>query len=215
MTAVLSLTADPASARAVPDTCPPNCDRIPAAAWVSPTALPLATPYGWPDLAPLAVPVRPARWKFEEICATSPHTGDPREYAVGARASVANPPGQWQLAVQVVHWRGETWRGGQLADDAVAVATMALRSCQLGALWASPSVTTAESGRLAAVISVAGPAPTVVRQYLVSQPASSTVVELAMWALSPPAVEWPIIADSQVFDALTAPLCDAYIASCG
>lgn len=204
-----------APAQAQPRLCPPYCDTIPAAAWPAPGLVPLAAVYRWPDLAPLAVPVRPARWKYEEVCNALPRPADPREYAVGARAAVGNGPGQWQLAVQVVHWRGEAWRGGQLADEAVSLATEVLRSCQLGAPWASPSVTTAAPGRLAAVISVGGPQPSVVRQYLVSQPRSGTVVELAMWASSPPAVEFPVIGDQQVFDMLTAPLCDAYIGSCG
>ncbi len=35
-----------------------------------------------------------------------------------------------------------------------------------------------------------------------------------MWAASPPAENWPVIPDAQVLDALVAPLCAAYIASC-
>jgi hypothetical protein len=54
----------------------------------------------------------------------------------------------------------------------------------------------------------------IVHQYLVSHPQSGSAVELAMWASSPPAENWPVIPDAQVFDALVAPLCAAYIGSC-
>lgn len=38
-------------AAADPDTCPPNCDRIPDAAWIAPWAIPLNARYTWPRLA--------------------------------------------------------------------------------------------------------------------------------------------------------------------
>jgi hypothetical protein len=63
---------------------------------------------------------------------------DPRGYAIGERAAVANSAGQWQLQAQIVHWRGETWRGGQLAQNVFAAAAAALRGCQLGNPDASP-----------------------------------------------------------------------------
>jgi hypothetical protein len=204
----------PTSTGAYPDTCPPNCDRIPATAWVDPTAIPLYPTYKWPDLNAVSVTASPPRFRFEEWCATPPVPGDPRSYAVAAKAAVVNPPGQWQLQVQMLHWRGETWRGGQNADAVLQSAATALRLCQLTAPGTSPSLTTDQPGRLAAVISVAGPTSTVVHEYLISHPQSSTVVELAMWASSPPAVPWPTVADQQLFDALSAPLCTAYIDSC-
>jgi hypothetical protein len=198
---------------ASPDTCPPNCDRIPAAAWIDPTAIPLYPTYKWPNLAAVSVTASPPRFRFEEWCATPAVPGDPRDYAVGSKALVTNPPGQWQLQVQVLHWRGETWRGGQNADTVLQSAATALRFCQLTAPGTSPSLTTEETGRLAAVISVAGPTSTVVHEYLISHPQSSTVVELTMWAASP-AVPWPLVGDRQVLDALVGPLCVAYIDSC-
>jgi hypothetical protein len=204
----------PALAPAYPDTCPPNCDRIPATAWIDPTAIPLYSAYKWPGLATVSATASQPRFRFEEWCATPPVPGDPRDYAVASKAAVANPPGQWQLQVQVLHWRGETWRGGQNADAVLQSAAAALRFCQLTAPGTSPSLTTEEPGRLAAVISVAGPTSTVVHEYLVSHPQSSTVVELTMWASAPPAVAWPTVADHQVLDALVAPLCVAYIDSC-
>ena len=201
-------------AGAYPDTCPPNCDRIPATAWINPAAIPLAAKYAWPNLAGLAVFLQRPRFRFEELCASPPTPSDPRNFSVAAKATVANPPGEWQLQAQVLHWRGDAWYGGQLADDVVRSAAAALRACQVTAPQTSPSVTTDEPGRLAAVISVAGAAPTILHEYLVSHPQSSSVVELAMWASSPPAENWPVIPDATVLDALVAPLCAAYIASC-
>ena len=200
----------PAQAHASPATCPPACDRIPDSAWIDPTVIPLFSTYSWPRLSGLAVTASRPRFRFEELCATPPMRGDPRDYAVAAKAAVVNPPGQWQLQVQVVHWRGETWRGGQNADATVASAAIAMRYCQ--APLVSPSLTTQSPGKLAAVISGPG---AVAHQYLVSHPRSGTVVELAMWASSPPLVGWPAIGDEQILDALIAPLCTAYIGSCG
>lgn len=197
--------------RAYPDTCPPNCDRIPSTAWIDPAAIPLAAKYAWPNLAGLAAFLQRPRFRFEELCAGPPTPSDPRDFSVAAKATVAKPPGEWQLQAQVLHWRGDTWYGGQLADGVVRSATAALRACTA----TSPSVTTDEPGRLAAVIRVAGAAPTILHQYLVSHPQSSSVVELAMWASSPPAENWPVIPDATVLAALVAPLCAAYIASCG
>jgi hypothetical protein len=77
---------------------------------------------------------------------------------------------------------------------------------------ASPSLTTAGEEDLAAVISVAG--RLVAHQYLLAQPTSSTVVELALWSTLPLQVPWPAVADMQVLDAMAAPLCAAYLGSC-
>jgi hypothetical protein len=213
MTAALCLFTQ-ADAGADPPVCPPNCDRIPGAAWINPMAIPLSARYDWPDLASVAVPQQRPRFYFEELCATPPIANDPRTWAVAARATVSHPPGQWQLAVQVIHWRGEAWYGGQLAEDVVRTAKATLRVCQATAPQVSPSLMTDEPGNLAAVISVAGAAPVVVHQYVISHPQSGSVVELAMWATSPPAESWPLVPDAQVFDVLLAPLCNAYIASC-
>jgi hypothetical protein len=51
-------------------------------------------------------------------------------------------------------------------------------------------------------------------EYLLAHPASSTVVEVAMWSTVPPQADWPPVADVQVFDAMAAPLCNAYLGSC-
>jgi hypothetical protein len=51
-------------------------------------------------------------------------------------------------------------------------------------------------------------------EYLLAHPASSTIVELAMWSSLPPQVDWPSVADAQVLDAMAGPLCGAYIRSC-
>jgi hypothetical protein len=50
--------------------------------------------------------------------------------------------------------------------------------------------------------------------YLVAHPQSSTISELTLWASDPPLLPWPIISDSQVLDAMTSPVCAAYIGSC-
>ena len=50
--------------------------------------------------------------------------------------------------------------------------------------------------------------------YLISDLRNSTVVELAMWSTTPPAVDWPAINDEQLFAAMVASLCTAYVNSC-
>ena len=207
-------------AHAAPEYCPPVCDRIPDSAWIDPSAIPLSSTYSWPQLSAVTVTATDHRYRFEELCAIPSARPDPRDYAVAARALVTNPPGQWQLQVQVIHWRGEPWQTGQTADAAVASAAKALRNCQQTAPHFSPSVTVDEPGRLAAVISGSSPAPDVVAQdvlheYLVSHPQSGTLVELAMWAQTPPLVNWPAVNDAHLLDTLVAPLCTAYIGSCG
>lgn len=188
------------------------CDRIPGSAWIEASDIPLYREYRWPGLAGVAVTAAAPRFRFEEDCATPPLPGDARTFAVAARAVVPQPEGQWQLQVQVMHWRGETWRGGQLAGSAVRTAAGALRACQLSAPQSSPSITTDVPGRLAAVVSLGG--TRVLHQYLLADPRNSTIVELAMWSATPPRVPWPTIPDSQVLDAMAAPLCSAYIGSC-
>ena len=125
-------------------------------------------------LGDLAVPVVAPRFRFEELCASPPVADDPRAYAVAARAVAGQPDGQWQVQAQIVHWRGETWRGGQLAGAAFDAAVAALRACQVTAPQFSPSITTAEPNRMAAVIS----GPVVARQFLLVDPRSSTISEL-------------------------------------
>ena len=200
------------TAGAVPGVCPPICDAIPDSAWIAPTALPLYPVYHWPGLAGLAVTAHAPRFTFEEVCSTPPTPGDARDYAVAAEATVTNPPGHWQLRAQILHWRGDTAQGGPTALRLLEMARAQLRDCQVTAPLASPSITTVDPQRLAAVISVAG--QRVVHQYLLADPASSTVVGLAMWSTVPPLLPWPAVADAQVFDAMAAPLCEAYLGSC-
>jgi hypothetical protein len=200
--------APPAAAE--PDLCPPNCDRIPDAAWIAPWAMPLNARYTWPRLAGVAVTAPAPRFRFEELCGTPPVAADPRAYAVAERATVVNPDGQWQLQATVVHWRGETWRGGQLADDVFHTAVASLRSCQRTNPMASPSLTVDEPDRVAAVIS----GPVILHEFLVASPANSTVTELALWATAPPLIAWPMGGDETVLEELGAPLCTAYIGSC-
>lgn len=201
-------------AHAVPMDCPPNCDRIPNSAWIASTDLPLYATYRWPGLAGVAVTATNPRFRFEEACASPPVPDDPRSFAVAARATVVQPEGQWQLAAQVLHWRGETWRGGQLASAVFDRAVAALRSCQLTSPLTSPSLTTDTGERMAGVVSGVLPGQAVLHQYLLVNPSNSTVVEVAMWATTPPRVDWPAVPDAQILDAMNAPLCTAYIDSC-
>ena len=201
-------------AQAVPTDCPPNCDRIPNSAWIDATAIPLYSTYHWPGLAGVSVTVNNPHFRFEEACATPPVPDDPRQFAVAARAVVAQPEGQWQLQVQALHWRGETWRGGQLAAAVFDKAVASLRGCQLTSPLTSPSLTTDSPNRMAAVVSGVLPGQQILREYLILDPRNSSLVEMAMWATSPPRVEWPPVPDAEVLDALAAPLCRAYIDSC-
>jgi hypothetical protein len=199
-------------ASAAPGVCPPICDASPDPAWIASTALPLDSVYHWPGLAGLAVRATAPRFTFEEICASPPQIGDPRDYAVAARATVVNPPGQWPLRVQIIHWRGPTAQFGPTATKTLELARIRLRNCQATAPLASPSITSSDPFRLAAVISV--PGQRVVHEYLLAHSSSSTIVEVAMWSTLPPLVPWPAVPDAQIFGAMATPLCDAYLGSC-
>ena len=106
----------PGGAQAVPGFCPPICDAIPDSAWIEPGSLPLVA-----DL-PVACPGRGRRHRDQRRGSSSSRgasapasSTDPRRYAVAARAAVPNPDGQWNLQVQVIHWRGDTVTGGKAA----------------------------------------------------------------------------------------------------
>ena len=201
-------------AHAEPQACPPVCDQIPDSAWIQRRAVPLDSVYGWPAPAALATQVTGVapgpRFRFQELCATPPVPRDPRDSAVVARATVVHPDGQWQLQAQILHWRGDTASGGAIAASVFTDAVAAVRSCQQRAPLQSPSITSDETNRMAAVIS----GPVVMHTYLVAHPASSTISELTLWSSGPPQVPWPAMADDPVLNAMTAPLCEAYIASC-
>ena len=201
-------------AYALPMDCPPNCDRIPNSGWIDPTAIPLYSTYRWPGLAGVAVTATNPRFRFEEACNSPPVPDDPRAFAVAGRATVPQPEGQWQLQVQVMHWRGDTWTGGQLASAVFDKAVAALRGCQLTSPLTSPSLTTDTTNRMAAVVSGVLPGQAVLHEYLLVNPYNSTLVEVAMWATTPPRVDWPSVLDAQVLDAMNTPLCTAYIDSC-
>jgi hypothetical protein len=201
------------AAHADPETCPPVCDQIPDTAWIASSGIPLNSTYRWPSLAGVAVPMTGTatpRFRFEEVCATPVFPQDTRNSAVASRATVVNPQGQWQLQDEVLHWRGDTARGGQNASSVFDVAAAALRGCQLGAAAESPSLTVDEPNRLAAVIS----GPVIMHTYLVAEPENSSISELTLWSAEPPQVPWPVISDAQVLDALKSPVCAAYIGSC-
>jgi hypothetical protein len=199
-------------AHAVPGECPPICDAIPDSAWIAPTSIPLYPVYRWPGLAGLAVTAPSPRFGFEALCGSPPVANDPRAYAVAARSVVLHQQGQWNLLVQVIHWRGDTATGGPTALATLETARSRLRDWQSTAAAASPSITTDDPRRIAAVISAAG--QQVMHEYVLAHSGSSTIVELAMWSSLPPQVAWPAVADAQVLDAMAAPLCSAYLGSC-
>jgi hypothetical protein len=210
--ATCGLVFAPSAARAVPGECPPICDAIPDSAWIAPTSIPLYPVYQWPGLAGLAVTTPSPRFGFEAMCASPLVASDPRAYAVAARSVVLHEAGQWNLLVQVIHWRGDTATGGPTAVSVLEAARSRLRDCQSTSTTTSPSLTTDDQLRIAAVISDAG--HQVMHEYLLVHPGSSTVVELAMWSSLPVQVDWPPVADAQVLEAMAAPLCSAYIGSC-
>jgi hypothetical protein len=201
-----------APAHAMPGDCPPFCDGIPDSAWIAPAAVPLADVYHWPALPGLATTAPSPRFRFEDTCASPPVPADPRAYAVAATAQVTQPNGQWQLQVQMLHWRGDAWKSGQLAVSALQNAVSALRACAATAPLTSPTITTDQPGRVATVISTAG--RQVLHEYLVADARNGTLVDLAMWTALPKAVDWPAVPDPVVFDAMGAPLCTAYVGSC-
>lgn len=209
----LLVSCSPAVGRADPQTCPPVCDQIPDTAWIAPTAVPLNATYRWPPLAEIAVPMTGAatpRFRFEEVCATPVFAQDTRNSAVAGRSTVDKPPGQWQLRAEVLHWRGDTARGGQSATSVFDTATAALRGCQLGAAEESPSITVDQPNRLSAVVS----GPTLLHTYLIAHPENSTISELTLWAADPVQLPWPIISDAGVLDAMSSSMCAAYLGSC-
>ncbi len=208
--AVPPVASPPAASAEPAGNCPPACNRIPESAWISGSAIPLNAGYRWPQLSGLAVSARAPRFRFEEVCASPPIAADPRDYAVAERSVVTAGDGQWQLRAQILHWRGETWQAGQLARDSFAAAVAALQSCQRTNPAESPSLTLSEPNRMAAAIS----GPVILHDYLLADPVSSTVTELALWTTAPPSTPWPVVADTAVLDGLGAPLCTAYIGSC-
>ena len=196
-----------------PETCPPVCDKIPDTAWISSSAIPLNATYHWPSPPGSAVPLTGGatpRFRFEEVCATPAFPQDTRNSAVASRVVVDKPQGQWQLRAEVVHWRGDTARGGQSATSVLDLAAAAVRGCQLGAPGESPSVTVDEPNRLSAVVS----GPVIMHTYLLAHPGNSTLSELTLWASDPVQLPWPIISDAQVLDAMASSLCAAYLGSC-
>jgi hypothetical protein len=200
-------------APADPETCPTVCDQIPNSAWIQQHALPLDSVYNWPPLAGSSVPLTGAgtpRFRFEDLCATPSAPQDARNSAVAARVTITHPDGQWQLQAEILHWRGDTARGGPTVAGVFSSAVAALRGCQQRAPAQSPSVTSDEPNRMAAVVS----GPVVMHTYLVAHVASSTISELTLWSQAPPQASWPSMADDGVLNSMTAPLCDAYIASC-
>lgn len=207
--------------RAPNGNCPPACAHIPDSAWIAPPAIPLYDKYSWPPLGPLSEPVSNPRFKIDELCAAAPANDDERDGSVASRIILPEPPGQWQLQVQILHWRGDPWIAGQRASAVMDSATSLLRNnCSFTAPGVSVSRIAEQNvpghpgQSLAAVITATGNLPMTAHEYLISDLRNSTVVELAMWSTSPPAVDWPTINDDQLLADMVAPLCTAYVNSC-
>jgi hypothetical protein len=169
--------------------------------------VPLDSVYRWPALAGVAMAVTGATplFRFEELCGTPAAPQDPREYAVAARAVVANPEAQWQLQAQVLHWLGDTWLGGQLATSVFNAAVAALRTCQGGA--PSQSITTAHGrGDQRASDHAHLPGRASAKQH--HQRTRAVGYGAARSAIGRRR-QMPC-----VLEAMTAPLCAAYISSC-
>jgi hypothetical protein len=194
------------------------CSQIPDSAWIASSAIPLSDKYSWPQLAPLTEPVTNPRFEIDDLCSAGPATEDERGSAIAAHVILPEPPGQWQLQVQIMHWRGDPWIAGQQASAAMDAATALLRNnCSLGtsvSRIAEQNVPGHPGQSLAAVITRGGTAPLITHEYLVSDLRNSTVVELAMSSSSPPATDWPSINDDQLLADMVTPLCTAYVNSC-
>ncbi|WP_157626091.1 ATPase [Mycobacterium sp. 155] len=167
--------------------CPPACTKIPDSAWMAPHTIPLYDKYSWPQLGPLSEAVSSPRFKSDKLCAAAPLAAEEHDSALASRVILPNPPGQWQLQVQILHWRGDPWVGGQRASAVMDSATALLRNnCSFNAPGVSVSRITEQSvpghpgQSLAAVITMGGAAPLVAYEYLVSDLRNGTVVELAM-----------------------------------
>jgi hypothetical protein len=155
------------------------------------------------------------------LCAAGPVADDERGSALASRIILPNPPGRWQRQVQILHWRGDPWVAGQRASAVMDSATALLRSkCSFTAPGVSVSRIAEQNvpghpgQSLTAVITQIGTTPMIGHEYLVSDLRNSTVVEVAMWSTSPPAVDWPTINDDQLLADMVAPLCTAYVNSC-
>ena len=124
-----------------------------------------------------------------------------------------HPAGQWNLLVQMIHWRGDTATGGPTALDTLETGQVAAARLPIDGRAASPSITTSDAQRrIAAVISDAG--HQVMHEYLLADPASSTSSNSPCGRRCRRRCDWPAVADAQVLDAMAAPLCDAYLGSC-
>lgn len=208
--------------RPINGNCPPACTQIPDTAWIAATSIPLYDKYSWPPLGPLSEPVSEPRFESDELCAAGPSADDERDNAIAAHIVLPQPPGQWQLQVQIVHWRGDPWIAGQQASAVMDAATSLLRDkCSYNSpgvsvsRFATQNLPGGHPGQsVSAVITETGDTPLVAHEYLVSDLRNNTVVEVAMWSISPPKLDWPPIGDDQLLADMVAPLCTAYVNSC-
>ena len=71
---------------------------------------------------PLTGAAATPRFRFEQVCGAAAVPQDTRDSAVSARALVTQ--NQWQLQALILHWRGDTARGGANAASVFSSATL-------------------------------------------------------------------------------------------
>ena len=137
--------------------------------------MPLYNDYSWAALAPLSEPVSSPRFEADDLCAAGPAADDERASALAARTILPNLPGQWQLQVQILHWRGDPWIAGQRASAVMDSATSMVRNnCSSTAPEVSVSRVAEQNvpghpgQSLTAVITEIGNTPRIAHEYLVS-----------------------------------------------
>ena len=196
------------------ETCPPVCDQIPDTAWIQQRAVPLNSTYNWPAPAGLAVQVTGTRRRASgsRSCVRAAAVPqDPRDSAVAARVTVVHPDGQWQLQAQILHWRGDTARGGATAASVFSNARRGAARLPAGvaaAVAVDHQRRTEPDGRGHQRTGHHAYLPGRARGEQHDQRADALVVGSAAGALAVDGRR------PRCWTRMTAPLCEAYIASC-
>jgi len=202
------------TAHADQDTCPPVCDRIPDTAWISPAGIPLNFD------VPLAVAGRASGADHWHDDASVPVRGGVCDSRVPARhPQLLRSPAERPSATPQASGscRPKSCTGAETPHTAArtrrrcsTTAAAALRGCQLGAAAESPSVTTRRAQSTGRGDQRTGDHPhlscrTPGKQH--DQRTDAVVRGASAAALADNS-------DAQVLDAMTSPVCAAYIGSC-
>jgi simple sugar transport system permease protein len=99
-------------------------------------------------------------------------------------------------------------------SERVGVINIAIEGQLLAGAFASALIASITGSLTLGLVAAAISGPVVLHQYLLADPVTSTVTELALWSQAPVQTPWPAVTDSAVLDSLRAPLCDAYLGSC-